>query len=157
QSSLERECLDMLQLTSALNGRLVTAREYDARSHRLARANGQLYPSTVRRLAHGYIAFLRGDLRKAYHILQRTEDDDGPAIAAAALLRVWLTMALGRPADAYQQLRSEPSLIRALPTRIQVGLLATEAELELQLGRPHSALRLLDEQQSDDADPVLEL
>jgi LuxR family maltose regulon positive regulatory protein len=151
RSAMELKCLELLELSSAFNGRLAHAKEYATRSRTLLRTAPNLQSSATHYAAQAYAAFLRADFAGASRWLDRVDPTPASPIlgdrlagAFASLVRAWVFLSSGNAPDSYQFVRTDPTLSRELPDFLAGMKICTESEIETVLGRPNAALRVLE-------------
>jgi LuxR family maltose regulon positive regulatory protein len=150
-TAMQLRCLELLELSSAFNGRLAHAKEYATRSRTLLRTVPTLQSSATHYAAQAYAAFLRADYASATRWLDRIDPAPGSPILTetaaagfASVLRAAIYLNGGNAADSYQFVRTDPALSRILPGFLHTAKVCTEAEIETMLGRPNAALRILE-------------
>ncbi len=147
---LALECLGLLELSYVTLGRVEHAKQCAARAHEMISDNPGLERVTTHHLAQAYAAHLRMDratvnraLRRAQHRI--TTDTDRPTRAGVALMSGLLLMSIGRLADAHKFLTSAPEFDPVLPRRITLYRELLLTEIEIRMGRPRAALKMLRE------------
>jgi LuxR family maltose regulon positive regulatory protein len=162
RSAMELKCLELLELSSAYNGRLGHAREYATRSRALLRTAPTLQSSATHYAAQASTAYLRADFAGSSRWLDRIDPTPGspilteaPVAAFASLLRAWIYISSGNAADCYQFVRTDPALAGVLPGFLAETKVCTEAEIETALGRPNAAIRILEAADLDSGTSLL--
>jgi LuxR family maltose regulon positive regulatory protein len=157
---LEFEGLGLLRLSYASTGRTDHLKEASACSRALLRENPSLRLTTAHHLTDAYTGLMRGDLRTTERALRRahqsmTADVDPALRAAVVYLTAWTLMTSGRAADAYGLLTTAPELNAVLPAPVARRRAHLLAAIEVRLGRPTAALKLLSDEPATSTHPLV--
>jgi LuxR family maltose regulon positive regulatory protein len=147
---LELEAVSMLALFHASWARFGNARRQEALAVALVRRHPQLATLTSLHMAIAARAHQQSDLVTMAKALRRATatslaDPGSHLPAALTLQRAWLLLASGKPGDAQHLLARSRPLKQQLPRWLEVQRTATLAEVDIELGRPQSALQRLRE------------